>query len=63
MIKIGDRVYCKSDMYSRFGIVVYIDEKLLYVNHQFPVQIQLDEPDTDGHRLKRFNLREIKVQQ
>lgn len=59
--KVGDRVRCKSEMYSGTGTVVYIDHPSLYVHHLLPIQVELDKPDEDGHRVKRFSLKEVEV--
>ena len=60
MIKEGDRVSCKSDMYSGTGTVFHVQYDALLLNEFYPIQVELDEPDNDGHSMKRFNLKEIK---
>lgn len=59
-LEIGDRVKINSLVYKGEGTVVYIDKTNLF-NHYFsPIQVEMDEPDDDGHRMKRFNLKEVK---
>jgi hypothetical protein len=61
MVKVGDRVRCKSVMFEGTGVVFYIDHPSLYTHHLLPIQVELDEPDPDGHRMKRFSLKEVEV--
>lgn len=62
MIKVGDRVHCKTFEAEGSGVVDYIDQPLLYQHHMSPIQVLLDEPySEDGHRLLRFSLLEITV--
>ncbi|TWJ39615.1 hypothetical protein CHCC5027_3528 [Bacillus paralicheniformis] len=37
---------------------MYINEKQLHWQF-YPIQVELDEPDGDGHKLMRFNLKEV----
>lgn len=54
MIKENDRVYIEHlDMY---GEVFYVDKNLLFVNHQYPIQLDLDNGGT-----YRVNLKEVKI--
>jgi len=59
MLKKGDRVFCNSFLYKGNGTVIYIDSKNLYNHHLLPIQVELDEGDAEGHRIKRFSLKEI----
>lgn len=60
MIKRGDRVKCKAFGVEGTGVVVFIDQPLLYEHHMSPVQVELDEPySIDGHKVYRFSLLEI----
>jgi hypothetical protein len=59
MIKIGDRVETSSSMFSGAGSVVFIDNVNLYNEECLPIQVELDEPDEDGHKMKRFTLKEV----
>ncbi|WP_144498203.1 hypothetical protein [Bacillus paralicheniformis] len=56
--KIGDRVRAESIMHSGVGTIMYINEKQLHWQF-YPIQVELDEPDGDGHKLMRFNLKEV----
>jgi hypothetical protein len=58
--EIGDRIYVVTDFYSGYGEVTYIDYKNLYVNSSYPIQVTMEEPDSDGHYYTRVNLKEIK---
>jgi hypothetical protein len=48
-------VYCESDMFSGPGVIDSI-----FPEEYFGIQVLMDQPDPDGHRLKRFSLQEIK---
>lgn len=61
MIKEGDRVQCTSEMYSGAGEVVYINKKDLFEPSFLPIQVELDQGDADGHKIKRFSLKEVKL--
>lgn len=61
MLEVGSRVKCKSDMFNGTGTVVYIDYTAIHVPHFYPIQVELDEPDQDGHKIKRFNFEEVEV--
>lgn len=62
-IKIGDRVSVDSFLYSGEGTVVFIDEANLFNAHYLPIQVELDEADSDGHKMKRFNLKQVKLKE
>lgn len=59
MFQEGDRVRATSEMYSGTGTVMYVDQATLFQSHYSPIQVELDEGDEDGHRIKRFNLKEL----
>lgn len=61
MLEVGSRVKCKSFLFSGAGRVVYIDYTLIHAPHLYPIQVELDEPDQDGHKIKRFNFEEVEV--
>ena len=48
-------VYCESSMFSGPGVIDSI-----FPEEYFGIQVLMNEPDPDGHRLKRFSLQEIK---
>ncbi|GAK41908.1 hypothetical protein TCA2_4400 [Paenibacillus sp. TCA20] len=54
--KLGDRVLIPS--IEQFGYVNYIDQKTLFKNEYFPIQVLLDEPN-DYSVLIRTNLTDI----
>lgn len=58
-VKVGDRVKVSSEWLCGAGTVTFIDEKSLYINYFLPIQVELDEPDEDGHYIKRFSLKEV----
>jgi len=55
MRPIGDRVYVETVLFSGWGTVTnyYPSEPF------FPIEIELDEGDSDGHRIKRVERSEI----
>lgn len=55
-MKIGERVYVESFLFSGAGVIDYIAD----AKEWFPIQVFLDEPADDGQRLKRVGLDEIK---
>jgi hypothetical protein len=48
-------VYCESAMFSGPGVIDSI-----FPEEYFGIQVLMNEPDPDGHRLKRFSLQEVK---
>ncbi|MCP3742729.1 hypothetical protein [Rossellomorea sp. BNER] len=48
-------VYCESSLFSGNGKV-----NCILQNEMFGVQVLMDEPDPDGHRLKRFAIHEVR---
>jgi len=58
--EVGDRVVTKSFMYKGSGVITYIDKANIFNAQALPIQVELDEPDFDGHSLKRFTIKEVK---
>lgn len=54
--EVGHRVVVPS--IGQNGLIDYIDQRTLFVNEYFPIQVILDEPYDDS-RLIRTNLRDI----
>lgn len=55
-MKVGQRVFVDTPLFSGVGVVNYIaSSKEIY-----PIQVELDEPSFDGHKLKRVAANEIK---
>lgn len=54
--EIGHRVVLPS--IGQSGVIDYIDQRTLFVNEYFPIQVILDEPHDDS-KLIRTNLRDI----
>ncbi|NMH67323.1 hypothetical protein HF072_00700 [Bacillus sp. RO3] len=48
-------VYCESTMFSGSGVIDSI-----FPEEYFGIQVLMNEPDPDGHRLKRFSVQEVK---
>jgi hypothetical protein len=45
---LSDRIYVKTDMFEGWATIIeYFSGEI------FPIQIELDEPDSDGHAVKR----------
>lgn len=55
-LTVGAKVSCKSEMYSGEGVV-----QALFTNEMLGIQVLMDYGDSDGHRVKRFRLREVTV--
>lgn len=53
-MKSGDKVYVNSFMYEGKATIMEI-----ITGNIFPIQVELDEPDSDGHRIKRFTYAEV----
>lgn len=54
---VGTRVLARNFFVSGAGTVVYVAP---YRDHEMlPVQVEMDEGDTDGHRIYRFKPDEI----
>jgi hypothetical protein len=52
---LADRVYVKTDLFEEWATVIRY-----YPNEEFfPIQIELDEPDSDGHSYKRVGKEHI----
>lgn len=66
-IKEGDTVFIRSDCYTGYAMITYIDYPSLYNHHTYPVQVEIKESDLDkkldnfnsGQRVFRVNLKEI----
>lgn len=60
IIKSGDRVRIPS--LNIKGTVFYVDHKHLYVNHFYPIQVNLDKPHCEDstQTMYRTNLKDIK---
>lgn len=58
--KVGDRVILSSDRIK--GTVTYVDEKHIFVDHYFPIQLELDKPlDTHSdYTVHRANMKELR---
>lgn len=56
-MKTGDKVYVKSFLYEGKGIIMDIT-----TGNIFPIQVELEEVDGDGHRIARFAYDEVTVQ-
>lgn len=53
-MKQGDKVYVRSFMYEGEATVMDV-----ITGNIFPIQVELDEADSDGHRIKRFGYDEV----
>ena len=51
----SNSVYCESTMFSGPGVI-----DCIFPEEYFGIQVLMNEPDPDGHRLKRFSLQEVK---
>ena len=51
----GDRVYVESTLFSGWATVLGVVNCAFY-----PIEIELDDGDDDGHRFKRISKEEIK---
>jgi hypothetical protein len=52
----GDRVYVETPMFSGWATVMGVGNCAFY-----PIQIELDEGDDDGHRIKRVCKDDLKT--
>ena len=50
----GVRLFVKTNMFEGLGTLMFILK-----NEIFPYQIELDDPDEDGHKIKRVARHEI----
>lgn len=55
MVNKGDRVFVESFYFKGWATVFEI-----FPGEMFSIQVELDEPDEDGHRMKRVEPDEIK---
>lgn len=63
MIQVGDRVSLKKDPGIE-GYSVGDTGKVLFIEAQeyfFPVQVEMDHPDIDGHSYYRFDYDQLSV--
>jgi ABC-type uncharacterized transport system involved in gliding motility auxiliary subunit len=66
-IKEGDTVFIRSDCYTGYAMITYINYPSLYNHHTYPIQVEIKESDLDkklddfnsGQRVFRVNLKEI----
>ena len=49
-----ERVYVKSDLFEGWATIIEY-----FTGEIFPIQVELDEPDSDGHSVKRVGKTEI----
>lgn len=54
-MKSGDKVFVTSSMYEGYATIMEI-----ITGNILPIQVEMDEPDSDGHRIKRFAYGEVK---
>jgi hypothetical protein len=52
--KPGDRIYVRTLLFEGWATVTGVFPGELY-----PIQVTLDEPDGDGHRIKRVSIYDI----
>jgi hypothetical protein len=52
--KPGDRIYVHTLLFEGWAVVTDVFPGELY-----PIQVTLDEPDGDGHRIKRVSIYDI----
>jgi hypothetical protein len=64
--KVGDTVWIESDQYKGDATITYIDERHLYVDHYYPIQVEIPEENLDqfedfnhGQTMCRFSLKEV----
>lgn len=57
MITVGEKVYVKTPLFEGMAIVDYIAPEK--DGELFPIQVVLDQPDTNGHKVLRVNKYEI----
>jgi hypothetical protein len=55
IMEIPERIYVQTPMFEGFAKVLFVLNGEMY-----PVQVELEEPDEDGHRVKRVAWHEIK---
>lgn len=63
MIQVGDRVYLKKDPVIEGYKIGDTGEVKFIESHEFffPVQVQMDFPDINGHSYYRFNYDQLGV--
>ena len=64
--KEGDTVWIESDRYRGDATVTYVAMNMLYVDHFFPIQVEIPEEHLDqleefnhGQSIQRFSLKEV----
>ncbi|MDA2113122.1 hypothetical protein PDN20_28330 [Bacillus cereus] len=55
MIAEGDRIYVEDLLFSGWGSV-----KFIIPGEMFGIQLQMEQPDSDGHYIKRVSIEHIK---
>lgn len=58
-MEIGARVMVSTDQFDGVGSIMYIAA----ASDIYPVQVELDDADDDGHKVKRFAFDEVKEQE
>jgi hypothetical protein len=53
-VRPGDRVYVRTLLFEGWAVVTDV-----FPGELFPIQITLDEPDGDGHAVKRVSIYDI----
>jgi hypothetical protein len=53
-VRPGDRIYVRTLLFEGWAVVTDVFPGELY-----PIQVALDEPDGDGHRIKRVSIYDI----
>jgi hypothetical protein len=54
VVKQGDRIYVRTLLFEGWAVVTDV-----FPGELFPIQVTLDEPDGDGHRIKRVSIYDI----
>lgn len=52
----GERVHIRNRVFDSMATILYIAPGEL-----FPVQVELDNPDSDGHKIYRFDSQDIYI--
>lgn len=58
MVTIGSRVFVRNDQFEGFGVVEYV----AHHGELFPVQMKMERPDENGHKIKRVAFKEIQAE-
>ena len=51
---VADRVHVRTDQFEGWATVLDY-----FPNEIYPIQVELDEPDADGHAIKRVTNKEV----